>query len=148
MYLTHVINSNNIMTQVKIKNLDQLYSTIKSLSGTLRGAGWDSYFKGEVYFGEGYWANHQDSLLGFFSHYIGKIKSGVNNLRVVTAVKDNSSSYASYEDSIFLSSTPVAGGLLIVLEITHYKDENSGSYAGDYILSKDVNKQVFLLEVE
>lgn len=127
------------METLKIKNLDQLYSTIKSEVGTLSVTGWDAEFEG-VFF------KNSDTLLQWFFNNIATLKSGVENLLVACA--SGSGNYSINCDSLTISTQVTKMGLLVELKKSSNEDNGYHDYSGRYANECIVYAQVFLLKIQ
>ena len=128
------------MTTLKVKNLDQVYSTLKSLAGELKVTGWAADHKG-IYF------NESDSLLGWFLKNISFLKAGVKNLLVANAY-GNGNGYCLYEDRLLVSTEKTRLGLLVVAKIEKYNDNGCHDYSGRYDIEYKEEEITFLLKYE
>jgi hypothetical protein len=128
------------MATLKVKNLDQVYSTLKSLAGELKVTGWAADHKG-VYF------NESDSLLGWFLKNISFLKAGVKDLLVANAY-GNGNGYCLYEDRLLVSTEKTGLGLLVVAKIEKYNDNGCHDYSGRYDIEYREEEITFLLKYE
>ena len=128
------------MTTLKVKNLDQVYSTLKSLAGELKVTGWSADYEG-VYF------NESDSLLGWFLKNISALKAGVKDLLVASAYGDGNG-YSLYEDRLLISTEKTGLGLLVVVKIERYDDNGYHDYSGRYDTEYREEEITFLLKYE
>ncbi len=126
------------MTTLKVKNLDEVYSTLKSLVGELKVTGWNADYKG-VYF------NESHSLLGWFLKYISFLKAGVKDLLVASA-QGNGNGYCLYEDRLLISTEKTGLGLLVVVKIEMYDDNGCHDYSGRYDTEYREEEMTFLLK--
>uniref|UniRef100_A0A6M3KNY1 Uncharacterized protein n=1 Tax=viral metagenome TaxID=1070528 RepID=A0A6M3KNY1_9ZZZZ len=126
------------MKTLKVKNLDEVYSLIKSLSGELSVTGWAASYEG-VYFLEA------DTLLGWFLRNISDVKKGVKNLLVASAYGDGKG-YSILMDRILLSSEPTTLGLLVVVKVEWNSDNGFHDYSGKYETECGSREHTFLLK--
>jgi hypothetical protein len=128
------------MTTLKVKNLDEVYSTLKSLTGDLKVTGWDASYEG-VYFNESY------TLLGWFLKNISTLKTGVKDLLVASAYGDGNG-YSLYEDRLLISTEKTGLGLLVVVKVEWNDDNGYHDYSGRYAIEQGKREIIFLLEYE
>lgn len=128
------------MTTLKVKNLDEVYSTLKSLAGELKVTGWSANYEG-VYF------NEADTLLGWFLKNIKALKEGVKDLLVASAY-GNDNGYSLYEDRLFISTEKTGLGLLIVVKVQWNDDNGFHDYSGRYATESGIKEITFLLKYE
>lgn len=122
--------------KMTIKNLDQLYSTLKSLSGELDVAGYDARYDGYVF-------NGADTLLDWFFKNISLLKAGVKDLLVSFAC--GIGEYHMNKDHLFISTENTTLGLLVVIRVDHgfyYISSRGREYSSEKI-KKEI---VFLLK--
>lgn len=128
------------MTTLKVKNLDEVYSTLKSLAGELKVTGWSADYEG-VYF------NEADSLLGWFLKNISALKTGVKDLLVAEAYGDGNG-YSLYEDRLLISTEKTGLGLLVVVKVKWHNDNGCNDYSGNYAKERGEKEITFLLKYE
>ncbi len=127
------------MTTLKVKNLDEVYSTLKSMAGELKVVGWDADFKGVDF-------ASADSLLGWFLKNISNLKQGCQNLLVASAYGEGN--YAIYEDRLIISSEKTGLGLLVVVSKEWNDDNGYHDYSGRYQTESGTQEVTFLLKYE
>lgn len=134
------------MTELKVKNLDEVYSTLKSEAGKLSVAGWavtDTQYL---------FKSCDGTLLQWFFENISTLKAGVTNLLVATGVDcSEDSSYSTWEDTLHVTTTPTNSGLLVeVIRTSNSYDNPSGwgRYAGGYQLDTQVFSKSLMLKYE
>lgn len=121
----------------KIKNLDEVYSTLKSLAGELKVSGWNADYEG-VYF------NQSPTLLGWFMKNISALKAGVRDLLVASAYGDGNG-YSLYEDRLLISTEKTGLGLLVVITVLWHDSD----YHNDNFSTESGEKEItFLLKYE
>lgn len=120
--------------ELKIKNMDQLYSTLKSLSGELDVSGYDARYDGYVF-------NGADTLLDWFFKNITQIKAGVKDLLVSFAC--GIGDYHISRDHLFISTEKTTLGLLVMVRVDHGFYYNGGR---DYSSDRVKKEIVFLLK--
>lgn len=131
------------MKNLKIKNLDELYSCLKSEAGQLRNVSWGSPAY-EVSFEE-------NTLLGWFFKNIHALKSGCYKILVARAsVIDPSYSYTRNSERLYVSSDYLPNtGIVVRVTRTRFERSGSDSYDGTYSCRlADPAEQVFVLETE
>ena len=126
--------------KTKLKNLDEVYSTLKSMASGLNVTGWDADYEGICF-------NESDSLLGWFLKNISTIKTGVKNLLVASAYGDGNG-YTLYEDRILITTEQTVSGLLVVVTVECYEDNGYHDYSGRYTVERREEKTAFLLKYE
>jgi hypothetical protein len=134
-----------IMTTLKVKNLDEVYSTLKSLAGELSVAGWAVTDTDYVF------NSCNGTLLQWFFENIKVLKTGVKDLLVANGVCTENNSYATWEDTLTVTTTPTNSGLLVEVVRTSNSYDNPGGwgrYSGGYELSTEEFSNTFLLEYE
>lgn len=128
------------MTTLKVKNLDEVYSTLKSLAGELKVTGWSAYYEGVDFF-------EADSLLGWFLKNISALKTGVKDLLVASAYGDGNG-YSLYEDRLLISTEKTGLGLLVVVKVEWNDDNGCHDYSGRYEAESGEKELTFLLKYE
>jgi hypothetical protein len=128
------------MTTLKVKNLDEVYSTLKSLAGELKVTGWSAGFKGICF-------NESDSLLGWFLKNISVLKTGVKDLLVASAYGEGNG-YALYEDRLLISTEKTGLGLLVVVKVEWNDGNGYHDYSGRYATESGEKEITFLLKIE
>jgi len=128
------------MTTLKVKNLDEVYSTLKSLAGELKVTGWSADYEG-VYF------NEADTLLGWFLKNISALKTGVKDLLVASAYGDGNG-YSLYEDRLLISTEKTGLGLLVLVKVEWNEDNGYHDYSGRYATENGKKEITFLLKYE
>lgn len=124
--------------KLEVKNLDEVYSTLKSLAGELKVTGWSAEFEG-IYF------NEADTLLGWFLKNTPALKAGVKDLLVATAY-GNGNGYSLYEDRLLISTEKTKLGLLVVIKIERYDDNGYHDYSGRYDTEYREEEITFILK--
>jgi len=128
------------MTILKVKNLDEVYSTLKSMAGELKVTGWSADFEG-VYFHE------SNSLLGWFIKNTATLKSGCKELLVASAFGDGNG-YSLDADRLLISTEKTTLGLLVVVSKEWNDDNGYHDYSGRYQTENGTKKITFLLKYE
>jgi hypothetical protein len=126
--------------KIKIKNLDEVYSTIKSITGELTVTGWSAQFERIIF-------NESASLLGWFIKNIATLKQGCKNLLVANACGDGNG-YTIYEDSLLISSEKTELGFLIILTKEYFTDNGYHDFSGRYEVEGGKSEITFLLKCE
>lgn len=132
------------MKTLKIKNLDGLYSVLKSEAGQLQDRSWGSP-KFEVAF-----QAEKGGLLGWFFENIGTLKRGCEKLLVAKAsVTEPGFGYTKQSERLFISSEPSSLGLIVRITREVIQRWGSDNYDGTYGSKMlDPVEQVFMLDVE
>jgi len=135
-----------IMTNsVKIQGLDGFYATLKSEAGKLSVAGWSVTDTDYVF------NSCNGTLLQWFFENIKVLKTGVKDLLVANGVDCTENSYATWEDTLKVTTTPTNSGLLVEVVRTSNSYDNPsgwGSCAGGYVLETQKFSNMFFLEYE
>ena len=124
----------------KVKNLDQVYSTLKSMTGELTVTGWAAKFKGVCF-------QEADTLLGWFLKNFATLKQGCENLLVATATGDGNG-YSLYLDRLVISTEKTGLGLLVVVTKESTVDNGYHDYSGRYQTEQLTQEVTFMLKYE
>lgn len=126
------------MSKIAIKNLDEVYSLIKSSIGQLAGAGW-SYYKGQPVF--------NGTVLGWFMENLTDLKAGMAQRVIASGSNDSNDNYSWEADTLSIASAPCELGLVVTITITRQHDNGCYDYSGKFRFEEpEVIKNVFLLE--
>ena len=128
------------MTTLKVKNLDEVYSTLRSMAGELTVTGWCASFEGVAF-------NKADTLLGWFLKNISTLKQGCENLLVAKAYGDGDG-YSLYEDRLLISTEKTKLGLLVVVSKEWNDDNGHHDCSGRYQTVSGTQEITFLLKYE
>lgn len=124
--------------RIEVKNLDQVYSLIKSSIGQLAGAGW-SYYKGQPEF--------QGTVLEWFITNISALKAGMKETLIASGSNDSEENYSWEADTLSIASAPCELGLVITTTLVRQHDNGCHDYSGRFRFEEpEVIKNVFLLE--
>lgn len=126
------------MNKIQIKNLDEVYSLIKSSIGQLAGAGW-SYYKGQP--------NFQGTVLEWFMNNLPALKAGMKETILASGSNDSDEGYSWEADTLSIASAPCELGLVITVKLVKQHDNGCYDYSGRFKFEEpEVIKNVFLLE--
>lgn len=125
--------------ELKVRNLDEVYSLVKSSIGQLAGAGW-SYTKGQPIF-EG------TTVLGWFIENLSSLKEGMKETIIASGSNESEEGYSWEADTLSIASAPCELGLVITVVLVHQHDNGCWDYSGRFRFEEpEVIKTVFLLE--
>ena len=129
--------------QIKVKNLDELFSTIKSEMGKLVADGYDcKESRPRIRNAQG----KEITLLGWFFENIAALKKG-GTFEVAKAWETEGGSYTVYRDNLSLTTEQTSMGLLCTVErVEHNYEWNSWEQSGT--TDPRNHKYVFLLILE
>jgi len=128
------------MTTLKVKNLDEVYSTLRSMAGELTVTGWYASFEGVCF-------KEADTLLGWFLKNISTLKQGCENLLVAKAYGDGGG-YSLYEDRLLISTEKTKLGLLVVVSKEWNDDNGFHDCSGRHQTGSRTQEITFLLKYE
>jgi len=124
--------------KMSIKNLDEVYSLIKSSIGQLAGAGW-SYYKGQP--------NFQGTVLEWFMENITALKEGMPETMIASGSNESEQNYSWEPDTLTIASAPCELGLVVTVKLTKQHDNGCYDYSGNFRFEEPEEiKHVFLLE--
>ena len=125
-------------SKIAVKNLDEVYSLIKSSIGQLAGAGW-SYYKGQPSF--------TGTVLGWFMENLSSLKHGMEETIIASGSNESEEGYSWEADTLSIASAPCELGLVITVTLIKQHDNGCYDYSGRFRFEEpEVIKHVFLLE--
>lgn len=126
-------------SKIAVKNLDEVYSLIKSSIGQLAGAGW-SYYKGQPNF-------KGTTVLGWFMENISALKAGMPEAVIASGSNESEENYSWEADTLSIASSPCELGLVITVTTIKQHDNGRYDYSGRFRFEEpEIIKNVFLLE--